>query len=141
YHFLSGYTAKIGGTEAGIKEPTATFSSCFGAPFLPRPAGHYAKMLEERLRQHGAQVWLVNTGWTAGPYGVGKRFPLAMTRRLVRAALGGELDAVGFAPDPVFGIHVPAACPDVPARLLQPRQASPDGAAYDAQARRLAAPF
>src|SRR5205814_7253159 len=111
--FLSGYTAKIGGTEAGIKEPTATFSSCFGAPFLPRPAGDYAKMLEQRIGQHGAQVWLVNTGWTGGPYGVGKRFPLDVTRRLVRAALSGELANVRFTPDPVFGVLVPASCPDV----------------------------
>ena len=137
YHFLSGYTAKIGGTEAGIKEPTATFSSCFGAPFLPRPAVDYAKMLEQRIGQHQAQVWLVNTGWTGGPYGVGKRFPLDMTRRLVRAVLSGELDAVSFTPDPVFGVLVPAACPDVPTSLLQPRQAWPSGEAYDKAARHL----
>jgi phosphoenolpyruvate carboxykinase (ATP) len=137
YHFLSGYTAKIGGTEAGIKEPTATFSSCFGAPFLPRPAVEYAKMLEQRIREHQAQVWLVNTGWTGGPYGAGKRFPLAMTRRLVRAALSGELNSVSFTPDPVFGVLVPASCPDVPAQLLQPRAAWPDGHAYDQHAVKL----
>jgi phosphoenolpyruvate carboxykinase (ATP) len=137
YHFLSGYTAKIGGTEAGIKEPTATFSSCFGAPFLPRPAWEYAKMLEQRIVAHQAQVWLVNTGWTGGPYGVGRRFPLAVTRRFVRAILGGELDGAAFVPDPVFGVLVPAACPDVPGELLQPRAAWPDGEAYDRQARRL----
>ena len=138
YHFLSGYTAKIGGTEAGIKEPTATFSSCFGAPFLPRPAVDYAKMLEQRIGQHGALVWLVNTGWTGGPYGVGKRFPLDVTRRLVRAILSGELDSATFTPDPVFGILVPTACPDVPSQLLQPRLAWPTGDAYDRQARQLA---
>jgi phosphoenolpyruvate carboxykinase (ATP) len=96
YHFLSGYTAKVAGTEAGVKDPTATFSSCFGAPFLPRPAVYYARMLEERLHDHKAQVWLVNTGWTGGAYGVGKRFPLEMTRRLVRAALNDALDGVSF---------------------------------------------
>jgi phosphoenolpyruvate carboxykinase (ATP) len=138
YHFLSGYTAKIGGTEAGVKEPTATFSSCFGAPFLPRPAVDYAKMLEQRIKQHNAQVWLINTGWTGGPYGVGKRFPLDITRRLVRAALSGELDAVSFTPDPVFGVLVPATCPGVPSQLLQPRLAWPDPAAYAQQANRLA---
>ncbi|MSQ95369.1 MAG: phosphoenolpyruvate carboxykinase (ATP) [Gemmataceae bacterium] len=137
YHFLSGYTAKIGGTEAGVKEPTATFSSCFGAPFLPRPAVEYAKLLEQRIAAHGAPVWLVNTGWTGGPYGVGRRFPLDLTRRLVRAALSGELSAATFAPDPVFGFSVPTACPGVPTQLLQPCGAWTDGAAYDRQARQL----
>ena len=141
YHFLSGYTAKIGGTEAGIKEPTAAFSSCFGAPFLPRPAVDYAKLLEQRIGRHNAQVWLVNTGWTGGPYGVGKRFPLAMTRRLVRAALSGELDKAAFTPDPIFGVLVPTACPDVPSELLQPRHAWPSGEAYDQQARKLVGLF
>ena len=141
YHFLSGYTAKIGGTEAGIMEPTATFSSCFGAPFLPRPAVEYAKLLEQRISQHAATVWLVNTGWTGGPYGVGKRFPLAVTRRLVRAALSGELDKATFTPDPIFGVLVPTACPDVPTQLLQPRQAWPDAAAYEKKARHLAELF
>jgi phosphoenolpyruvate carboxykinase (ATP) len=137
YHFLSGYTAKVAGTETGVKEPTATFSSCFGAPFLPRPAVHYGQMLEQRISQHRAQVWLVNTGWTGGPYGVGKRFPLALTRRLVRAVLAGELDHVPTLPDPVFGLPVLTACPDVPPNLLQPRQAWPSGDAYDQQARKL----
>ena len=138
YHFLSGYTAKVGGTEAGVKEPTATFSSCFGAPFLPRPAVEYAKLLEQRISTHRAQVWLVNTGWTGGPYGVGKRFPLATTRRLVSAALNGELEGVAFVPDPVFGVLVPTTCPDVAPNLLQPRAAWPDPAAYDAKSRQLA---
>ena len=138
YHFLSGYTAKIGGTEAGIKEPTATFSTCFGAPFWPRPAVRYAKMLEDRIRENNAAVWLVNTGWNGGAYGVGKRFPLAITRRLIQAALTGELDNAAFRVDPVFGIGVPTACPDVPATALDPRAAWPDPAAYDQQARRLA---
>jgi phosphoenolpyruvate carboxykinase (ATP) len=137
YHFLSGYTAKVAGTEAGVKEPAATFSSCFGAPFLPRPAVEYAKMLERRVKEHGAQVWLINTGWTGGPFGVGKRFPLATTRRLVHAALSGDLDSVRFTPDPVFGLPVPTSCPDVPGQLLQPRGAWPDGRAYDKQASKL----
>jgi phosphoenolpyruvate carboxykinase (ATP) len=141
YHFLSGYTAKVAGTEAGIKEPTATFSSCFGAPFLPRHAVHYAEMLERRISEHHAQVWLINTGWTGGPYGIGQRFPLAITRRLVRAALSGELDAATFTPDPVFGVLVPTACPDVPPHYLQPRLAWNDPAAYDRQARQLAELF
>ena len=138
YHFLSGYTAKVAGTEAGVKEPTATFSSCFGAPFLPRPAVRYAAMLEQRIQQHRAQVWLVNTGWTGGPYGVGKRFPLeTVTRRLVHAVLRGEIDDQPTIPDPVFGLPIPAACPDVPASLLQPRLAWPSGDAYDQAARKL----
>jgi phosphoenolpyruvate carboxykinase (ATP) len=137
YHFLSGYTAKIGGTEAGIKEPTATFSSCFGAPFLPRPAVEYARQLDERLQAHAATVWLVNTGWTGGPYGIGKRFSLEMTRRLVRAALSGELGQATFTEDPVFGLHVPTSCTGVPTQLLQPRQSWSDSAAYDRQARHL----
>jgi phosphoenolpyruvate carboxykinase (ATP) len=141
YHFLSGYTAKIPGTEAGVKEPGATFSSCFGAPFLPRPAVEYAKLLEQRIATHKAEVWLVNTGWTGGPYGVGKRFPLDATRRLVRAALSGELTSVSFTPDPVFGVLVPVACPGVPTNLLHPRDAWSDGAAHDKQARRLAELF
>jgi phosphoenolpyruvate carboxykinase (ATP) len=141
YHFLCGYTAKIGGTEAGIKEPSATFSACFGAPFLPRPAGYYAKMLEQRLSEHRVQVWLVNTGWSGGPYGVGKRLALPTTRSLVRAALSGDLDAVNFAPDPVFGVLVPASSPDVLPQQLQPRNAWSDPAAYDKQARHLAELF
>jgi phosphoenolpyruvate carboxykinase (ATP) len=141
YHFLSGYTAKIGGTEAGIKEPTATFSSCFGAPFLPRHAVQYAEMLERRISEHHAQVWLINTGWTGGPYGIGQRFPLAITRRLVRAALSGELDTASFTPDPVFGVLVPTSCPDVPPHLLLPRSVWSDPAAYDRQARQLAELF
>jgi phosphoenolpyruvate carboxykinase (ATP) len=141
YYFLSGYTAKVAGTEAGVKEPSATFSTCFGAPFLPRPAVHYAKMLADRIHTHKAQVWLVNTGWTGGPYGVGRRFPLDITRRLVQNILTGALDDVTFAPDPIFGILVPTSAPGVPATVLQPRDAWPDGAAYDAAARKLAELF
>src|SRR5205085_2763011 len=101
-HFLSGYTARVAGTEAGVSEPQATFSSCFAAPFLPRPPVHYARMLQERLTTHGAQVWLVNTGWAGGSQGRGRRIALAITRQLVRAALGNLLDDAPFAPDPVF---------------------------------------
>jgi phosphoenolpyruvate carboxykinase (ATP) len=141
YHFLSGYTAKVAGTEAGVTEPEATFSTCFAAPFLPLHPARYAELLHERLRQHGSEVWLVNTGWTGGPHGVGRRIPLAHTRALVRAALGGELAGAAFVPDPVFGLLVPSACPGVPARLLRPRDTWPDPAAYDAKARQLAGLF
>ncbi len=141
YHFLSGYTAKIGGTEAGIKEPTATFSTCFGAPFLPRPAADYAKMLEQRILQTKAEVWLVNTGWSGGAYGTGKRFPLEITRRLIHAAFSGELANVAYRSDPVFGLHVPTSCPGVPTLALDPRSAWFDPAAYDVQAGRLAELF
>lgn len=141
YHFLAGYTAKVAGTEAGVREPQATFSSCFAAPFLPRPPADYARLLDERLRRHRAQVWLVNTGWTGGGLGRGRRFPLPITRRLVGAALAGQLDEVVCVPDPIFGVLVPTACPGVPAELLQPRGTWSDGVAFDRQARQLALLF
>ncbi len=141
YQFLSGYTAKVAGTERGVTEPTATFSSCFGAPFLPRPAGVYAKMLGERIAKHGSRVWLVNTGWTGGGYGTGSRMKLAYTRAMVRAALAGELDDAKFVKDPVFGFDVPAAVPGVPTELLSPRSTWADPATYDAQAKKLAGMF
>ena len=141
YHFLSGYTAKVAGTERGVTEPTATFSSCFGAPFLPLPAVRYATMLGERIARHKVRVWLVNTGWTGGPYGTGSRMKLAQTRAMVRAALAGKLDAVSYTRDPVFGVEVPTAVPDVPSQVLTPRQTWADGAAYDAQAKKLAGMF
>jgi phosphoenolpyruvate carboxykinase (ATP) len=141
YHFLSGYTAKVAGTERGVTEPEATFSACFAAPFLPLHPTRYAALLHERLRKHGATVWLVNTGWTGGGYGQGRRFPLPFTRALVRAALDGSLSGAPYAADPVFGLAVPQACPGVPADVLRPRESWKDGAAYDAQARRLAALF
>jgi phosphoenolpyruvate carboxykinase (ATP) len=141
YHFLSGYTAKVAGTERGVTEPSATFSSCFGAPFLPLPPGTYAKMLGERIQKHGVRVWLVNTGWTGGPYGTGSRMKLAHTRAMVRAALAGALDGVSYTLDPVFRIEVPDSVPDVPAAVLTPRGTWPDGAAYDAQAKQLAGMF
>jgi len=141
YHFLSGYTAKVAGTERGVTEPSATFSACFGAPFLPLHAGVYARMLGERIGKHGAKVWLVNTGWTGGPYGTGSRMKLAHTRAMLRAALSGTLDRGKFTKDPVFGFEVPASVPDVPDGVLSPRATWPDPTAYDAQARKLATMF
>ena len=141
YHFLSGYTAKVAGTERGVTEPKATFSACFGAPFLPRSPVVYATMLGEKLREHGARVWLVNTGWTGGGYGVGSRMKLAYTRAMVRAALAGRLDDVETAPDPVFGLHIPVAVPDVPETVLTPRATWADADEYDAHASRLAEMF
>jgi phosphoenolpyruvate carboxykinase (ATP) len=141
YHFLCGYTAKVAGTEAGVTEPEATFSACFAAPFLPLHPARYAELLREKLARHGSRVWLVNTGWTGGPYGTGRRVKLGHTRAMVRAALGGALDGVPFAPDPVFRVLVPRSCPGVPPELLTPRATWPSPAAYDAQARRLAELF
>jgi phosphoenolpyruvate carboxykinase (ATP) len=141
YHFLSGYTAKVAGTERGVTEPAATFSACFGAPFLPLHPGVYAKMLGERIAKHSAKVWLVNTGWTGGPYGTGSRMKLSLTRAMLRAALSGALDRVKYAKDPVFGFEVPIKVPDVPKEVLSPRGTWSDPAAYDAQARRLATMF
>ena len=141
YHFLSGYTAKVAGTERGVTEPSATFSACFGAPFLPRHPGVYAKMLGEKLRKHRAKVWLVNTGWSGGGYGVGKRMKLGYTRAMVNAALSGTLDGAELAPDPVFGIDVPTAVPGVPSEVLRPRDTWSDASAYDAAAAKLAKMF
>jgi phosphoenolpyruvate carboxykinase (ATP) len=141
YHFISGYTAKLAGTEIGVKEPQATFSACFGAPFMPRHPGVYAAMLAERLERYGVRVWLVNTGWTGGPYGTGERMNIDHTRSMVRAALEGRLDEVPTVTDPTFGIEVPTACPDVPSEVLQPRATWADGAAYDRQANALARMF
>jgi phosphoenolpyruvate carboxykinase (ATP) len=141
YYFLSGYTAKVAGTERGVTEPQATFSACFGAVFLVWPAAKYAAMLGERLARHGSNVWLVNTGWTGGPYGVGKRMSLSATRAMVRAALGGDLDRVPTATDPVFGLSVPTSVPGVPSSVLQPRNSWPDPQAYDAQAKKLVGMF
>jgi phosphoenolpyruvate carboxykinase (ATP) len=141
YHFLSGYTAKVAGTERGVTEPSATFSACFGAPFLPMHPGVYAKMLGERIERHGAKVWLVNTGWTGGAYGVGSRMKLAYTRAMVRAALAGALDRATFVKDPVFGVEVPTSVPDVPPEILVPRRTWADPAAYDEQAHKLSRMF
>ena len=141
YHFLSGYTAKVAGTERGVTEPQATFSACFGAPFLPRHPSVYAEMLGGKLREHSAKVWLVNTGWSGGAHGVGSRMKLSYTRAMVNAALAGELEGVEYAPDPVFGVHVPLSVPGVPDEVLGPRGTWADGEAYDAAAAELAAMF
>ncbi len=141
YHFLSGYTAKVAGTERGVTEPMATFSACFGAPFMPLPPVAYAEMLRERLEEHGTRVWLLNTGWTGGAYGVGERINLRYTRALVRAALLGVLDNIETYEDEVFGLAVPKRAPAVPEEALYPRRTWADPTEYDAAAARLAAMF
>jgi phosphoenolpyruvate carboxykinase (ATP) len=141
YHFLSGYTAKVAGTEKGVTEPSATFSTCFGAPFLPMKPSVYSRMLGEKLATHKSRVWLVNTGWTGGPHGVGSRMKIAYTRAMIRAALSGALDSAAYERHPVFNVDVPTSCPDVPASVLNPRGTWTDGAAYDAQAAKLAQMF
>lgn len=141
YHFISGYTAKVAGTERGVKEPQATFSACFGAPFMPLHPTVYADLLGEKIRQHDVRVWLVNTGWTGGPYGVGERFKIAHSRAVIRAALNGDLDEVQYTSDPVFGFDVPVECPGLPTELLTPRNTWSDPAAYDARAANLAGLF
>lgn len=141
YHFLSGYTSKLAGTERGITSPEATFSTCFGAPFLPLPAYRYAEMLGEKINQHNAQVFLVNTGWSGGEYGVGKRMNLAYTRAMVQAALLGELNSVETIVDPIFGLNIPARCPGVPDEVLQPKETWSDKEAYDVKAKDLAGKF
>ena len=141
YYFLSGYTAKVAGTERGVTEPQATFSACFGAVFLVWHPTKYAEMLGRLLAEHDSHVWLVNTGWSGGPYGVGKRMKLGYTRAMVRAALAGELDAVATQTDERFGLAVPTQVPGVPADIMRPRDTWSDGAAYDAQAKKLAEMF
>jgi phosphoenolpyruvate carboxykinase (ATP) len=142
YHFLSGYTAKVAGTERGLgKEPEATFSACFGAPFLPRPAATYASLLGEKLRRHKSACWLINSGWAGGPYGVGERMKLKYTRAMVNAVLSGELQHVPTTPHPIFGVEVPQSCPGVPPQFLDARGMWPDKSAYDKAARDLARRF
>ena len=142
YHFLSGYTAKVAGTEKGLgNEPEATFSTCFGAPFMPRHPAVYAKMLGDRIARHGVKCWLVNTGWTSGAYGVGHRMPIAHTRALLRAALDGSLAGVPARTDANFGLCVPEHCPGVPDELLKPRETWSDKGAYDTTARDLVGRF
>ncbi|WP_411278029.1 phosphoenolpyruvate carboxykinase (ATP) [Gaiella sp.] len=141
FYFLSGFTAKLAGTEIGVKEPQPTFSTCFGAPFLPQPPAVYARMLGEKLDEHGSAVWLVNTGWTGGPYGAGHRMPIQATRRLLHAALSGELDTARFRVDEVFGFDVPVEVPGVDSALLDPRSTWGDAGAYDVKARELAQLF
>ncbi len=137
YHFLSGYTAKVAGTERGLKEPSATFSTCFGAPFMPRHPTVYARLLRDKMAAQNAKCWLVNTGWSGGGYGEGERMKIAHTRAMLNAALDGRLEAAGFDVDPNFGVLVPKACPDVPTEVLTARNTWSDGAAYDATARDL----
>jgi len=141
YHFISGYTAKLAGTEVGIDEPQATFSACFGAPFLPLHPAEYARFLGRRLSEHGTKCWLVNSGWSGGPYGEGSRMKISLTRALLSAALEGKLDSVQYSPDPVFQILVPGSCPGVPPEVLAPRGTWRDKAAYDRKARELAERF
>lgn len=139
YHFLSGYTAKVAGTEAGMgSEPQATFSTCFGEPFLPLNPATYAELLGKKTQQHGSKIWLVNTGWSGGPFGVGSRMKLRHTRAMLNAALAGQLDRAEYKPHQVFGVDVPQSCPDVPAEVLNPRNTWKDASAYDAKARELA---
>ncbi len=141
YHFLSGYTAKVAGTEAGVTEPKATFSACFGAPFMPLHPSEYGRLLAEKINKQKAQCWLINTGWTGGPYGVGKRIAIRHTRSMLNAALEGRLDGVNYVMDPIFRLGVPESCPDVPQEILTARNTWADKAAYDEKARNLAGLF
>ncbi|MBV8152552.1 MAG: phosphoenolpyruvate carboxykinase (ATP) [Candidatus Eremiobacteraeota bacterium] len=141
YHFLSGYTAKVAGTERGVVEPQATFSTCFGAPFMVHPPTVYAHLLGEKIAQHKVVCWLVNTGWTGGPYGVGSRMPIAYTRAMVDAAIEKQLAGVTCRREPFFGLEIPEQVPEVPSEVLDPRAAWSDKAAYDAQAKKLAGLF
>lgn len=141
YHFISGYTAKVAGTEAGINEPVPSFSACFGAPFMPLHPTKYAEMLSKKMQEAGVNVWLINTGWTGGPYGVGNRMKLKYTRAMISAALNGELNDVSYIEHPIFKLSMPTTCPNVPDQVLNPKQTWSDGAAYDAKAEELATSF
>lgn len=141
YHFLSGYTARVAGTEIGVTEPDATFSTCFGAPFMPRHPSIYGNLLKERIARGGVDCWLVNTGWTGGQYGTGSRMPINVTRALLNAALDGSLNNAGFRRDPFFGFAVPVSVPGVDSAILDPRSTWPDAAAYDEKARALVKMF
>jgi phosphoenolpyruvate carboxykinase (ATP) len=142
YYFILGYTAKVAGTERGLgHEPEATFSPCFGAPFMALHPSVYANLLRERMTQQRVHCWLVNTGWSGGPYGIGQRMPIAYTRALINAALDGSLIHAPMQEDAVFGVHIPTRCSGVPEIILQPRSTWRDQAAYDAQARQLARSF
>ena len=141
YHFLSGYTAKVAGTEKGVTEPEATFSTCFGAPFMPRHPAEYGNLLKELIGRHGVDCWLVNTGWTGGAYGTGRRMPIKATRALLAAALKGDLDKAEFRIDPNFGFAVPVSVAGVDGNILDPRSTWADPAAYDAQASKLVQMF
>lgn len=141
YQFISGYTAKVAGTEAGVTEPKSTFSTCFGAPFMPLHPGKYAQMLGEKMRKHEVNVWMINTGWSGGPYGIGNRMKLGYTRAMITAALRGELDDVNYEPHPVFGMLMPDSCPGVPSEILNPRSTWADKVAYDSKSKELATAF
>jgi phosphoenolpyruvate carboxykinase (ATP) len=141
YYFVSGYTAKLAGTERGVVDPEATFSPCFGAPFLPLPPSYYADVLAEKIDQFDPALWMINTGWTSGPHGVGYRIRIPHTRAMLNSALAGDLDDVEFVVDPIFGLEVPTEVPGVPTELLLPRGTWKDPAAYDRQARKLAGMF
>jgi len=141
YHFISGYTAKVAGTERGVTEPQATFSACFGAPFMPLHPTVYAELLAEKIRKHGSEVWLVNTGWTGGPYGVGHRMKLGYTRRMLHEALAGNLNDVEFETEPVFGLSIPKNVDEIASEILKPRNTWDDKEAYDKKAKELARMF
>jgi phosphoenolpyruvate carboxykinase (ATP) len=141
YHFISGYTARVAGTEKGVTEPSPVFSACYGAPFMPLHPQRYAQLLGDRIENHNAKVWLINTGWTGGPYGIGQRMPIPHTRAMVNAVLDGKLDDVPMRKDPIFGVEIPTQVPDVPDDILFPRDTWRDQAAYDAQALKLAGMF
>jgi phosphoenolpyruvate carboxykinase (ATP) len=141
YHFLSGYTAKVAGTEKGVKEPQATFSTCFGGPFMVHNPMVYARLLGEKIHNHQSKCWMINTGWTGGPYGIGQRMKIGYTRAMIDALLSGALNEVNYEPDPVFGVLVPQSCPGVPTEALKPRNTWPDAPAYDIQAQKLAKMF
>ena len=141
YHFLAGYTAKVAGTERGIKDPQTTFSPCFGAPFMSLHPGVYAKMLQEKIARHQVSCWLVNTGWTGGPYGVGQRMKLGYTRAMIRAGLNGWLNDVPTVNDSIFDLHTPTYCPGVPAEILQAENTWKDAGAYRVKALQLAEKF
>ena len=141
YHFISGYTAKVAGTEEGINEPVTAFSACFGAPFLPLHPTKYAEMLGKKIVDNNVNVWLINTGWTGGPYGVGNRMKLKYTRAMITAALTGQLDNVTFENHDVFGLAMPTECPEVPSEVLNPKNTWSDQAAYDVKANQLAEEF
>jgi phosphoenolpyruvate carboxykinase (ATP) len=141
YHFLSGYTAKVAGTEKGITEPKATFSTCFSAPFLVLNPSVYAKLLGEKIAKHKVKCWLLNTGWTGGPYGIGTRMKIVHTRTMLNAAIEGLLDDVETCEDPLFGLHIPVNCPEVPTEVLNPRNTWDDKTAYDKESKKLAVMF
>jgi phosphoenolpyruvate carboxykinase (ATP) len=141
YQFISGYTAKVAGTELGVTEPKPTFSACFGAPFLPLHPGKYAKMLGEKMQEHKVNVWMINTGWTGGPYGTGNRMKLKYTRAMITAALEGNLNNIEFENDPIFGFAIPIECPDVPTEVLNPINTWADKTAFKEKSKYLAGLF